>query len=834
MDLSKASQAAESTVPVGIGAQQFLEWLEMEPNGSASPKVHLSAAPTGMISWSGLLRTPGGFIVLGAVAWVVACLAYAVTSGPDTLMAPPDQVYQQIQEQIRQIPLPWSSPHYTHHRKYYLEQYQQYLRSYREMQSGLPESRSLVFNAAVFMQGLCLGTWLLIVALAACEYQYGTLSLWIEVLGEWWDVLVERLTSLRTSWGARRAVPDDAILADEVVAAAPRKPSDASVKAASGGGGGGKPSAGGARLQGSVPRQKRKMSAKGVLSHGVAPLLEAGTRSQAGEELTAKKEELQSGSTMFFVGKRQARVGDAQGKEEQERKLDKEEEEEEKDVESEHDAQPMEEANEEEDEQEQEQDREEEEEDEEEEEEQEEDDDERKEDEVEEEKDDDEEEELEELEEEAKQRDAKKERSNEQERSEEQEKQEKEHEREISSEKSQDCKDWETNQRACKAEADTKEAHNITHLDLKAGKRSRSTAGARRNGGRVKASAVNGFYQDALNGAVVATGATSISSQNFLWGAEIGCSSSSTAAAVSEASTASSGTSSDPSSAQSDGGDGQDSSSAASCSKDLDTAPHGTPDHHVEDCLAKPLSVQYETVACPPGLEQRNFLAEMPALSIQSPPGLEHVYSSFPGLGAGIDASGETNFSSPVHGSSSPTENSSFEGLLSGDLDGLSTDELISLLFDHDIREGLARRGVALRKHLLRCLRLLQSPGPTALGQPDTDTSSVDSRAGKDLRADAPEFTPLVPEVSVPQTGWFLLSTLDPLHGEQVAGDLVHGKGGASGIEPEPPPMGDLQSLGHSEEPDPELRWRHECRLHKLATASALRHAARLRINNTD
>merc|ERR1711948_57394 len=172
------------------------------------------------------------------------------------------------------------------------------------------------------------------------------------------------------------------------------------------------------------------------------------------------------------------------------------------------------------------------------------------------------------------------------------------------------------------------------------------------------------------------------------------------------------------------------------------------------------------------------------------------------------------------------------EGMLPDDLDGLSTDELISLFFDHDIREGLARRGVALRKHLLRCLRLLQSPGPTALGQPETDTSSVDSRAGKDLRADAPEFTPLLPELSIPNAGWFLLPPPGPLHGDGGTADFVRGRGGASGAEPEPPPMGEVQSLGLSEDPDPELRWRHECRLHKLAAASALRHAARLRVND--
>merc|ERR1719277_712573 len=108
-------------------------------------------------------------------------------------MAPPWRVYEQVQEQIRAIPLPVWSPHYTHHRRYYLEQYQSYLKSYREMEAELLSGNRPIFNAPAFMQGLCLGTWLLIVALAGCEYRYGTLSIWIEVLGECWSVLINKL-----------------------------------------------------------------------------------------------------------------------------------------------------------------------------------------------------------------------------------------------------------------------------------------------------------------------------------------------------------------------------------------------------------------------------------------------------------------------------------------------------------------------------------------------------------------------------------------------------------------------------------------------------------------
>merc|ERR1711920_658394 len=97
----------------------------------------------------------------------------------------------------------------------------------------------------------------------------------------------------------------------------------------------------------------------------------------------------------------------------------------------------------------------------------------------------------------------------------------------------------------------------------------------------------------------------------------------------------------------------------------------------------------------------------------------------------------------------------------------------------------------------------------------------VGSRASKDLRADAPEFTPLVPERSIPHTSWFLLPASGPLRGDEGMANFVHGKGGVSGVEPEPPPMGEPQSLGLSEDPGPELRWRQECRRHKLAVASA-------------
>lgn len=222
MDLPAAGQNTEGIVPVGIGARQFLEWLEMEPSGTGSVKIQLSAGTSAdEASWRCLFATVGGRILLCSLAWVLACLAYALLIAPELLAERPEQLYRQIQDQIRNIPLPVGSPHYAFYRRHYLEQYQQLLKGMQEMETSWAHDGRPRFNLPVFLRGLALGTWLLIVSLAICEYRYCTISVWIEMLAEW------RPTFAWPSW-LERSRDDDSWAEGEAGGAASGSGADAS------------------------------------------------------------------------------------------------------------------------------------------------------------------------------------------------------------------------------------------------------------------------------------------------------------------------------------------------------------------------------------------------------------------------------------------------------------------------------------------------------------------------------------------------------------------------------------------------------------------------------
>jgi len=134
MDLTKTDQATDEVIPVGIGAQQFLEWLEMEPvEENSALKVPLMVDPQcGGQSWYAFFTTPGslGPIVLGIVVWVLGAIFYAAHAAQNSSMLPPEDFYQQVQELLRAIPLPKHSPNYAYYRRYYFDQYREYVRSY--------------------------------------------------------------------------------------------------------------------------------------------------------------------------------------------------------------------------------------------------------------------------------------------------------------------------------------------------------------------------------------------------------------------------------------------------------------------------------------------------------------------------------------------------------------------------------------------------------------------------------------------------------------------------------------------------------------------------------
>lgn len=188
MDLSAAGQPVDQAVPVGLIAQQFLEWLEMPLSGRSAPRIQLlTSSAIGTISWYSFFTTISDvtMLLLGIALWLLGCVVYAVSNASELMALPPEAFYQQIQQHIREIPLPFDSPNYAHYRRYYLEQYQQYLTDFRTIENEWKEKGPPWFNWSALIQGLGLGLMPLAVALAFCEFRYGTLSVGAEVVEDW-------------------------------------------------------------------------------------------------------------------------------------------------------------------------------------------------------------------------------------------------------------------------------------------------------------------------------------------------------------------------------------------------------------------------------------------------------------------------------------------------------------------------------------------------------------------------------------------------------------------------------------------------------------------------
>lgn len=206
MDVPISGRNGEEHVPVGIGARQFLEWLDTEPSGTSSVKIQLSAGSKPETAWQCVCNTVGGRIFLCCLAWATSCLVCALLVAPELPSDQPELLFQQVQEQIRMIPLPIDSPHYAFYRRHYLEQYQNLVKDMQDTDAGgVPR-----LNLPLFLRGMAVGTWLLIVLMAFCEYRYCTISIWIEMLSDWRPV--------KLSWPSRlqwHRVEDESWVDDE-------------------------------------------------------------------------------------------------------------------------------------------------------------------------------------------------------------------------------------------------------------------------------------------------------------------------------------------------------------------------------------------------------------------------------------------------------------------------------------------------------------------------------------------------------------------------------------------------------------------------------------------
>jgi len=240
-----------------------------------------------------------------------------------------------------------------------------------------------------------------------------------------------------------------------------------------------------------------------------------------------------------------------------------------------------------------------------------------------------------------------------------------------------------------------------------------------------------------------------------------------------------------------------------------------------------------------------------------------------PGLGEGLGTETASSGSRALIGKGVEASLDERGQLLPTDLDALSTDELLGLLFDERVRTALAQRGIALRRHLMRCLRLVQlPPPPTSLASVYRQTDAGVARTergtaprsrdeevgGSDMRADAPSFVPFVPDfvaVPTPELKWaFFLSNAVPIYQDEELDEAAAlAKATMVAAEPSMPatpvplvPLGPVEPPRGREDGDmpvlpkdsadlvwnpAELDWKNKCLLRSQAVANALRNAAR-------
>eukprot|EP00931_Biecheleriopsis_adriatica_P043462 TRINITY_DN2484_c4_g1_i1.p1 TRINITY_DN2484_c4_g1~~TRINITY_DN2484_c4_g1_i1.p1 ORF type:complete len:919 (-),score=250.00 TRINITY_DN2484_c4_g1_i1:28-2784(-) len=188
MDLVSACEAAENPIPVGIAAGQFANWVQLRHTEEGEcQRIQLTSC-MGTQTWWQFFTTPGSFgpVLIAMVLWLLGCVAYAAYAAPQIPMVSPELFYRQVQEQIENIPVPKHSPHYAHYRQYYLQQYQEHLKQYRDLEADWKANRGPMLHWGALLQGLGLGTWFFVAILAFCEYQYTTVTTWMELIEEHW------------------------------------------------------------------------------------------------------------------------------------------------------------------------------------------------------------------------------------------------------------------------------------------------------------------------------------------------------------------------------------------------------------------------------------------------------------------------------------------------------------------------------------------------------------------------------------------------------------------------------------------------------------------------
>eukprot|EP00971_Amphidinium_carterae_P108747 2153267-Amphidinium_carterae.1 len=226
MDLSSAGEAQENAIPVGIGAPQFLQWIQMETevptseDGNESVPTQRSLASEalktggttcllsshyaqgqvperiqlmtcnqiGTTAWWHFFTNVGGAgpLILLLVFWCVGSTLYALHVPPQIPMMAPELFYREVQNEIHNIPVPHRSPYYAHYRQYYLQQYQQHVKQYQDMEKKWEDEGPPSLNWSAFMQGIGLGAWVFSATVALCEYRYSTITAWMEMAEDWW------------------------------------------------------------------------------------------------------------------------------------------------------------------------------------------------------------------------------------------------------------------------------------------------------------------------------------------------------------------------------------------------------------------------------------------------------------------------------------------------------------------------------------------------------------------------------------------------------------------------------------------------------------------------
>jgi len=147
-----------------------------------APATTAMAAPMPDMLCKVSLKNP---IIFSALAWLFACVGYAIWQVPEAPLTSPELLHEQLQRRIRAIPVPTETPRYSQYKQYYIHQYDQQMQEHK-IQLAEWQRSNTQFNWRALLQGLGAGAMAFASVLACLEYHFGAISFWMEASEKLW------------------------------------------------------------------------------------------------------------------------------------------------------------------------------------------------------------------------------------------------------------------------------------------------------------------------------------------------------------------------------------------------------------------------------------------------------------------------------------------------------------------------------------------------------------------------------------------------------------------------------------------------------------------------